>query len=132
MTKQAAHRFVFPSRLRAGAHGWRSSRLACQRVREAVSEIKKVAKGDPIQGAEGAIRLMERLWPALEHVDSSSGALGNAVGKAMEALVPILIEAPADYRTRARWLDQLWQALEEDGVGYLDRLGDRWGKVCGP
>ena len=55
----------------------KASRLACQRLREAVSEIKKVAKKDPVLGAEGAVRLMEKLWPALQHEDSSSGALGS-------------------------------------------------------
>ena len=40
--------------------------MAYQRLLEAVSEIKKVAKKDPVLGAEGAVRLMEKLWPALE------------------------------------------------------------------
>ena len=126
----AKHKWSFPHRFRAGAFGWNGSRLACQRIREAVSEIKKVAKADPILGAEGAVRLMEKLWPALAHVDSSSGALGNAVHRALEALIPILIDAPADARTRNRWLERLWQAFEEDGVEYLQNVGNRWGEIC--
>ena len=124
------HKWSFPHRFRAGAFGWHGSRLACQRIREAVSEIKKVAKADPILGAEGAVRLMEKLWPALAHVDSSSGALGSAVYRALDALIPILIAAPADPRTRSRWLERLWRAFEEDGVEYLQNVGDRWGEIC--
>ena len=81
--------------------------------------------------AEGAIKLMEKLWPALQHVDSSSGALGTAVYNAMGVLVDIVIEAPADYKTRQKWLDRLWDAFNDDGVGFLDVLGERWGDVCG-
>ena len=73
---RSVHKWSFPGRFRAVAFGWKASRLACQRLREAVSEIKKVADKDPLIGAEGAVRLMEKIWPALEHVDSSSGALG--------------------------------------------------------
>ncbi|MEE4659976.1 MAG: hypothetical protein V2J89_05880, partial [Halieaceae bacterium] len=80
---RSAHKWAFPARFRTGAYGWKASRLACQRLREAVSEIRKVAKKDPLVGAEGAVRLMEKIWPALEHVDSSSGALGSAVNKTL-------------------------------------------------
>ena len=131
MTKPTAHKWTFPARFRAGAFSWRASALASQRLREAVSEIRKVAKTDPVLGAEGAIRLMEKLWPAVEHVDTSSGALGNAVWRALDALIPIIIDAPADERTRARWLERLWLAVEEDGVEYLSPVTDRWGEICG-
>lgn len=89
-------KWVFPARFKAGAYGWKASSLASQRLREAVSEIKKVAKKDPVSGAEGAVRLMEKLWPALEHVDSSSGALGAAVNGTLDALIPVISKAPAD------------------------------------
>jgi len=105
--------------------------LACQRLREAVSEIKKVAKKDSVLGVEGAVRLIEKLWPALEHIDSSSGALGSAVNKALDALIPIIVKAPADDKTRNKWLDRLWQAMADDGVDYLSPVGDRWGEICG-
>lgn len=125
------YKWTFAARFRAGVYGWKASRLACQRLREAVSEIKKVAKKDPISGAEGAVRLMEKLWPALEHVDSSTGALGSAVNKALDALIPTIIKAPADEKTRANWLDRLWRAMADDGVDYLSPVGDRWGEICG-
>ena len=131
MNKPEKHKWTFTARFRTGAYGWKASRLACQRLREAVSEINKVAKKDSVLGAEGAVRLMEKLWPALEHVDSSSGALGSAVNKALDALVAIIVKAPADEKTRNQWLDRLWQAMAEDGVGYLSPVGDRWGEICG-
>jgi hypothetical protein len=46
-----------------------------------------VAGKDPVTAAEGAILPMERLWPALQQVDSSSGALGTGVNKAVHALI---------------------------------------------
>ncbi|RLJ15999.1 hypothetical protein DJ030_06325 [bacterium endosymbiont of Escarpia laminata] len=52
--------------------------LVCHRLREVVSEIKKVAKEAPVLGAEGAVCLIKKLWPVLQHLDSSNGALGSA------------------------------------------------------
>lgn len=131
MGEYVTHKWTFPARFRARAYGWKSSKLACQRLREAASEIKKVAKKEPVLGAEGAVRLIEKLWPALEHVDSSSGALGSAVNKALDDLIPLIIKAPADAKTRNNWLERLWQAMEDDGVDYLGPVGDRWGELCG-
>ncbi len=131
MTKNKAHKWTFPARFRAGVYSWKSSRLACQRLREAVSEIKKVFKKEPVLAAEGAVRLIEKLWPALEHVDSSSGALGSAVNKTLDDLIPLIIDAPAEAKTRNKWLERLWQAMEDDGVDYLGPVGDRWGELCG-
>ncbi|MBV2137051.1 MAG: hypothetical protein KUF79_09610 [Candidatus Thiodiazotropha sp. (ex Ctena orbiculata)] len=131
MISAEKHKWIFPSRFRSGAYSWKASRLACQRLREAASEIKKVAKNDPVLGAEGAVRLMDKIWPALEHVDSSSGALGSAVNKTLDALIPIIVNAPADHEIRNKWLDRLWQAMADDGVDYLSPVGDRWGEICG-
>jgi hypothetical protein len=123
--------WTFNARFRSRTFGWRSSRLACQRLKEAVAEIKKLAKADPVTAADGAVILMERVWPALESVDSSSGALGAAVGWALTELLPVVINAPADRKTRDQWLTRLWQAIEEDGVDYLWLVQDRWGELCG-
>jgi len=131
MVNHNTYKWTFPARFRTGIYSWKASRLASQRLRQATSEIKKVAKKDPVLGAEGAVRLMEKLWPALEHVDSSSGALGTAVNKTLDALIPIIIKAPADDKTRSKWLDQLWQAMADDGVDYLSPVSDRWGEICG-
>jgi hypothetical protein len=70
------HKWTFRGRFRYRAFGWKASRLACQRLKEAVTEIKKVAKADLITAADGAVTLMEKIWPALEFVDSSTCSLG--------------------------------------------------------
>jgi hypothetical protein len=131
MTRQKPHKWIFTARFRRNAYGWSGSRLACKRIKEAVSEIRKVARKDSLLGAAGSIKLMEKLWPALQQIDSSSGALGSAVYNAMGILVDVVVEAPADEKTRSKWLDRLWEAFNNDGVGYLDVLGERWGDVCG-
>jgi len=125
------HTWTFKGRFRSRAFGWKSSRLACQRLKEAVAEIKRLAKADLVTAADGAVMLVERIWPALESVDSSSGALGTAVGRALTELLPVVINAPADRKTRDQWLARLWQAIEEDGVDYLWLVQDRWGELCG-
>jgi hypothetical protein len=122
--------WAFARRFRRGAFGWKSQ-PAIQRVREAVSEIRTVARHDPGLAAEGAVLWLERVSPALAHVDSSSGAIGTAVNHAIEALVPIIAGAPADARTRARWLERLWEAHASDAIPYIERLGDFWGELCG-
>ncbi len=127
----AKHTWTFKARLRSRAFGWRGSHLACQRLKEAVTEIKKVARIDPVTAGDGVVSLMERIWPAFQDVDTSSGALGGAVYWAQNELLPIAIEAPADRKTRDKWLDRLWQAIEDDGVDYLSLVGDRWGDLCG-
>jgi hypothetical protein len=126
-----AHKWTFKSRFRANAYGWKGTALATKRLREAISEIKKVAKSDPITAADGAVGLMERIWPALQAIDSSSGALGGAVYRTLETLIPILTEAPADKKTRSKWLERLYEAVQEDGVDYLSPVEDQWGAICG-
>jgi hypothetical protein len=128
--KNSFHKWQFPTRIRPNAFSWKSSRVAVQRIKEAVAEIRSVARHDAIFAAEGAVRLIERLSPALEHVDSSSGALGSAVNHAIEALVPVIAAAPVASRVRERWLDQLFEAHEADGVPYIESLTDYWGELC--
>jgi len=70
----AGHKWMFSPRFRRHAFGWRGSRPAIVRVKEAVSEIKKASKKNGLLGAEGAVLLLEKLSPALGQVDSSSGA----------------------------------------------------------
>lgn len=120
MAKPKSYKWTFTARFRTNAFGWNGSRLACKRIKEAVSEIKKITRKDPQLGAGGAIRLMEKLWPAFQRVDTSSGALGTTVYNATEVLVDIVIDAPVDEKTRLRWLDRLWDAVSNDGVDYLN------------
>ena len=129
-TKRApASGWTFRRRFRRHAFGWRSQ-PAITRVREAVREISGVARREPIVAADGAIDFLERVSPALEHVDSSSGAIGSAVNHAIDTLVPIIHDAPADDATRDAWLQRLWAALEADDIPYIETLGERWGELC--
>lgn len=74
--------------------------------------------------------LLEKVSPAIKHVDSSSGAIGNAVNGAIDTLVEIIAAAPADDGTRAKWLERVWEAYQEDEIPYLELLGDHWGTLC--
>jgi len=110
------HKWSFKARFRTRAFGWKGSNLACQRLKEAVTEIRKVAKADPITAGDGVVSLMERIWPALEQVDSSSGSLGNAVYWTQQELLPVVITAPADRKIRDGWLGRLWKASRASWV----------------
>ncbi len=131
MSKKTPHKWAFRARFRSRAYSWKGTQLASKRMREAVSEIKKVRRKDPVLAAQGTILLFSRLWPALQQIDSSSGGLGSAVNKTVEALLPVLIEAPADEQTRARWLEELWQIHQDDGVDFTHALVEHWGELCG-
>lgn len=128
---QRSYKWAFRPRFRANAFSWKGSKLASQRLKEALSEIKMVARKEPLTAADGAIALMEKLWPALAHVDSSSGALGSAVSTTVHRLIDIVLAAPADEELRECWLDRMWMAVEEDGVDYLWEVSRRWGELCG-
>jgi hypothetical protein len=124
-----AYKWEFKARFRRHAFGWRSQ-PAIQRVKQAVAEIKKVARKDPTLGAEGAVSFIERVSPALERVDSSSGALGTAVNHALADLVPVIANAPADIEVRDSWLERLLEAVQADEMPYIEGLGDHWGELC--
>ncbi|MBI5580065.1 MAG: hypothetical protein HY895_12985 [Deltaproteobacteria bacterium] len=42
----------------------------------------------------------------------------------------IIANAPASDRQRDKWLERLWQAVEDDGIPCLDVLPDHWGELC--
>ena len=130
MPKPGGYSWRFKTRFRRHAFGWKSQ-PAITRLQEALSEIKQVARLEPLLAAEGAIALLERISPALEHVDSSSGAIGSAVNRTIAELVPVIARAPADARTRAAWLDRLFEAHAADQIPYIEQLGEYWGELCG-
>jgi hypothetical protein len=129
MTRPAAHKWTFAPRFRRHAFGWRSQ-PAVQRNKEATTEIQKIAKKDSALAASGAVLFLEKVSPALEQVDSSSGAVGTAVNHAIEACARIIAEAPVDNETRDRWLERLWGAYQNDEIPYIERLADHWGELC--
>lgn len=123
------HKWQFTSRFRRHAFGWHSN-TPIKRIKEAVSEIKQVARKEPVIAADGAIKFLEKLSPALEQVDSSSGAIGTAVNKAIDTLVPIIVKADVEIKVRQCWLDRLWSAFQDDDIPYLESLGDYWDELC--
>ena len=129
MSAKTAHKWDFRLRFKARTFGWRSD-LPIKRIKEAVSEVRQAARKDKILGAEGAVIFLERLSPAIEQVDSSSGAIGTTVYRAVETLVPIIAEAPASDNLRDLWLDRLWAAVEQDDIPYIEMLPDFWGELC--
>jgi hypothetical protein len=87
----AKHTWAFKSRLRAQAFGSKGSHASCRRLKEAVAEIRKAARTDPVIAGDGVVSLMERIWRhSRTLVDTSS----------QDELLPIAIAAPADRKTR--------------------------------
>jgi hypothetical protein len=124
------HPWAFRTRFRRAAFGWRGSKLAIERIQEALSEIRALARQDPATAAEGAVLFLEKLSPALSQVDSSTGALGNATYRAVQELAPLISSAPVDPAVRRKWLDRLFEAIQDDDPPYIESLGDHWGDLC--
>lgn len=130
MKPMPKHKWKFKSYFRREAYGWNGTAKAAKRMKEAVSEIKKIARKDSALAGEGTVELFVRLYPALMHIDGSSGSLGTAVNKTIDTLIPILIKADWDMNTRGKWLDKLYVAIQDDGWGTFDDLRDYWGEIC--
>ncbi len=127
--KTPSYKWQFKPRFRRNAFGWRSG-PAIQRIKEAVSEIKKAARKDEVLAADGAVLFLERVSPALEQVDSSSGAIGTAVNNAIDTLAQIISAAPADTEIRDAWLERLFDAHANDQMPYIEQLAEHWGGLC--
>lgn len=123
------YKWQFAPRFRRNAFGWKSD-TPILRIKEALAEIKAVAKKEPVLAAEGAVLFLEKLAPAIEQVDSSSGGIGSAVNRAIETVVPVIAKADVAGAVREKWLDRLFEALQEDDMPYLEYLGDFWGELC--
>jgi hypothetical protein len=124
------HKWTFAPRFRRNSFGWQSQ-PAIKRIKEAMAEIKKVAKKDKALAAEGAVTFIEKLVPAIVEVDSSSGAIGAAVYGSLTQLAQLISKADVEDTQRDQWLKRLWASYEADEYGYLDNMGDHWGTLCG-
>lgn len=101
-------------------------------LKAAVKEIKGVAKKDHVTAGIGIVKLARKIWPAFQDIDGSSGSLGSAVCCALEdELVPLMISLDVEMSIRRKWLEQLKEALDDDGVDYLYPFRERWGELCG-
>ena len=100
----ASHAWAFRASFRRNAFGWRGTRKTIERLNEAVDEIERMARADPaLAGEGGAVLLLEKLSPVVNHIDSSSGALGNATNGVVERMVPLIAAAPVPRRVREKW-----------------------------
>lgn len=126
---ESTYKWQFVARFRRNAFGWKSD-APMLRIKEALAEIKQVARKDQTLAAEGAILFLQKLVPAIEQVDSSSGAIGSTVYRAIEVLVPIISKAQVEHTQRQKWLEQLWQAISDDGISYIESLSNHWGELC--
>ena len=129
MASNIKHKWTFCARFRRNAFGWRSQ-PAIKRIKEAVSEIRKATRKDPNLGGEGAVIFLEKISPAIAHVDSSSGAIGTTVNNAIDVLVSIIVKAPTEDKLRDKWMGRLWRAVEDDHIPYIEMLPDYWGELC--
>lgn len=130
MAKHSKPKWKFKPSFRTGLYSWNGTAKATKNLRAAVSEIRKAYKSNPLDAVDAAIYLMEQLWPATQHIDTSSGSLGSAVNDAIEKLLPLLIKTPADEQLRKKWTHRLFEAICDDGVEYLAPVTEQWGKLC--
>jgi len=126
----SSHPWAFRASFRRNAFGWSGTRKAIERLNEAVAEIERVARADPALAGEGAVLLLERLSPAVSGIDSSSGALGNATAGVVEKMVPLIAAAPVPWRLREKWLERLFDAIQNDDPPHIESLGEHWGALC--
>ena len=126
----ASHPWAFRAGLRRNAFGWSGTRKAIESLNDAVGEIERVARTDPALAGEGAVLLLEKLSPAVNQIDSSSGALGSAANGVVEKMVPLIVAAPVPRREREKWLERLFEAIQEDDPPYIEPLGEHWGALC--
>nr|MBA2724116.1 hypothetical protein [Methylibium sp.]MBA3590117.1 hypothetical protein [Methylibium sp.] len=99
------------------------ARKAIERLNGAVGEIERMARSDAALAGEGAVLLLETLSPAV-NIDSSSGALGNATAGVVETLAPLIAAAPVPRPVREKWLERLFDAVQEDDPPYIESLGE--------
>jgi hypothetical protein len=78
----------------------------------------------PLLAAEGSVLFLKTVSSALRNVDSSSGAIGSAVNRAIEALVPIITQAPVDGAARRQWLR--WRTTRSCGLRAMLSRNWRW------
>jgi hypothetical protein len=56
--------------------------------------------------------------------------LGNATYAAVQELVPLISHAPVTTAVRQKWLDRLFEVIQEDDPLCIESLGDHWGELC--
>ena len=131
-TRTETTAWAFRTRFRRGAFGWKSTQLAIGRIHEALTEIRAVACHDPALAAEGAV-LLEKLSPTLCNPMQQRQLLrrpgqrhlrhGPGTGTSDQL-------GAREHPVRSKWLDRLFEAIQEDDPPYIESLGDHWGALC--
>jgi hypothetical protein len=124
------HSWAFRAKFRKGALGWRGSAEGVSRVRGAVAEIRKSALTDVTLAAEGFVVLVERISPAFQNVDDSSGALGSEIRAAVAELVPVFKLAQLTDTARDKLLSRIWQAAMNDETPWIECVQEHFGELC--
>src|SRR5689334_7608111 len=75
---------------------------------------------------------VENCWAfvALQGVGRAPSARPSTTHHAIAELICVIIAAPADKRTRAAWLDWLFEAHAADQNPYIEHLADRRSELC--
>jgi len=128
--KTNKHTWEFKKYLRTGAYGWKGTAFASKRIKAAVREIKSAAKKDSALASEGALLFIEKCWKAIEHIDSSSGAIGNIVNNAIIEMVEVIAKAKLSSKDRLKLIERIWESWQEEGYGYYDMLSEFWPLLC--
>lgn len=129
-TKSKKPTWEFTRYFRAGAYKWNGTALASKRIKAAISEIKKAAKNDQAVAAEGAVTFIEKCRRAIENIDSSSGAIGNAVNNALYEVAEVISSADLPSKDRLKLTERIWESWQEEDIGYYDVLSELWPKLC--
>lgn len=124
------HKWEFIKYFRDNAYGWNGTALASKRIIAAIKEIKAVAKNEPVIAADGAAIFLEKCWRAIEHIDSSSGAIGIAVNNALTEVVQIIKNAPLSIADRMKLTERIWETWQEEDYGYYDSFTEQWAELC--
>jgi hypothetical protein len=98
-------------------------------LREALTEIKSFAGTDPVTAADGVVCPIERIWPAFQHIDTSSSAIGGAVN--WTGRVVTHPDRGAREPENPRQMAGPPLASRPGRVNYLWIVEDRWGELCG-
>ncbi|MBF0298647.1 MAG: hypothetical protein HQK51_08005 [Oligoflexia bacterium] len=57
--------------------------------------------------------------------------MGTAVNNALDEMFNLIAATKIERLQREEWLEDIWEAYQEDGMGYLDSTGEKWGILCG-
>lgn len=129
MAPRTRQSWAFRRRLRPNAFGWRNT-AAIAAVKDAIRELRAVARKEPARAAAGAVELLERIPAACAHTDDSSGALQRQICAVIDLLEQWFGRAGLPDDEHEALLERLWQSWLEDDMSWLDELSDRWGPFC--